>query len=263
MRWLIALSYDGSGFHGWQIQPNGRSVQGELEKALIGIAKTRIPIIGAGRTDTGVHAERQYAHFSLDTAMNERQMVLALQTQLTREIRVISAQIVPDDFSARYDAIRRTYRYDIATVRTPFNRLYASVFQRFRFIPERIPEYLPHFLGKHDFSAFAKHDNELENHLCDVKSIDFYPNGSLWSMRISADRYLHNMVRRIVGCAVFLSSHGLPPETIDALLLTKVSNQRLIATAPAEGLYLENVEYPETRLTRNAVLSKQEDSEKR
>jgi tRNA pseudouridine38-40 synthase len=250
MRWMIRLAYDGTEFHGWQFQPNGRSVQEELERALAHIAGRRQPIIGAGRTDTGVHAERQYAHFEFESRLSPTQMRLALQTQLPPDIRIDEARIVHPQFHARYDALKRTYRYDIARDRTPFNRFHTVHFKRFRIRPEVFPEYLKHFVGTHDFSAFAKHDNDLENHICVVEPIAFFPTSFGWSLRISANRFLHNMVRRIVGCTVFLSDHELPPETIDELIRARRGDQKLIFTAPPEGLFLEEVEYPESRLTQ-------------
>lgn len=249
MRWLITLAYDGSVFHGWQIQPNGRTVQEDLERVLTGIAKHRIPIIGAGRTDAGVHAERQCAHFDLDTRMTPEQLVLAFQTQLARDIRILSAQRVPDNFSARFDARQRSYRYDIAREWTPFNRSYTSHFGRYRIDPDAFRECFPQFLGRHDFSSFAKHDNELENHFCTVSSLTLEESESLFHLRISADRFLHNMVRRIVGCLLTITNRGLEPDTIARIIELRRSTQNLVFTAPPQGLYLERVDYPESRLT--------------
>ncbi len=243
-RYAIKLSYDGTDFTGWQVQVDSRTVQGVLETALSKMAKKPITVMGSGRTDSGVHALGQVAHFDLDLNMTPQQIGLALRTLLPYDIGILDVIPVADDFHARYQAYQRDYRYHIAQERTPFNRLYRSTFARKKILPDRIAECLPHFLGSHDFKAFCKPNPDIPNTVCDMNRLDFDEEDGGWVFSLSADRFLHNMVRRIVGCIITLTHKGLPPTFIRDLLESGTSHQLLTPTAPPQGLYLMKVHYP-------------------
>ncbi len=244
-RYAIKLSYDGTHFVGWQIQVFGRTVQGVLEDALAKLAKKPVGVMGSGRTDSGVHALEQVAHFDLEVNMTPQQIHLALRTFLPHDVGILDIVPVPEDFHARYDACQRDYQYHIAKERTPFNRLYRSTFARKKILPDRIEACRPHLLGRHDFAAFCKPNPDIPNTVCDLKRLDFEPEEGGWVFYLSADRFLHNMVRRIVGCIIITTHRGLDPEIITKLLESGKSDQLLTPTAPPQGLYLSKVHYPE------------------
>ncbi len=244
IRYAITLSYDGTHFTGWQVQPESRTVQGTLEAAFTKMAKAPITVMGSGRTDSGVHALGQVAHFDLDMNMTPQQIMLALRTRLPHNIGIIDIRPVHEDFHARYKAFQRDYQYHIARERTPFNRLYCSTFARKKILPDKIAECLPHFLGSHDFASFCKPNPDITNTVCDMNRLDFEEEEGGWVFHLSADRFLHNMVRRIVGCIITITNRGLSPAIIDELFEIKRSDQLLTPTAPPQGLFLTKVHYP-------------------
>jgi len=243
-RFLICLSYDGTDFHGWQIQPQTRTVQACLENILSEIAGSHVAVTGSGRTDARVHAQSQYAHFDLDTRMNTSQIVAALNSKVPADIKIHSCQQVPDDFSARYNATSRTYQYHIALDYSPFLRNYAAYFPRFNFTEESISNCLPKFLSEHDFTAFAKYNPDLNHYRCTITAFDIEKNESQLILTIQANRFLHNMVRRIVGTCLRISHTKSDPAIISKLINDVDPTNNLIYTAPPQGLFLTNVEYP-------------------
>ena len=242
-RYLMTISYDGTNFCGWQSQKRGRTVQQIIENALAIIAKELVPIIGSGRTDSGVHALKQYAHFDFPIKMTSEQILLALNSKLPEDIRAIKIIQVKDDFSARYDAIQRKYIYLIAKERTPFNRFYKSFFPRIKIVPEKIENCLPYFEGKYDFTSFSKFNPDITNQICYVQSFIFKERKDDYKFEICANRFLHNMVRRIIGTILNISNSNQQSEIITDLFNQKNPENKLIATAPPEGLYLADVIY--------------------
>ncbi len=243
-KFLIKISYDGSCYHGWQIQPNGISVQEVIEKCLKQIAKQAIPIVGSGRTDTGVHATCQYAHFNFPINMSPKQLRLALRTKLPDSIRVTEAFIVPESFHARYDAYKRGYKYILTRKKNPFNRLYKSFIPYKELDIDRMRACVPYLLGQHDFTSFCKPNPQIKSNVCDLYKVDIVENGFDIEFYISANRFLHNMVRRIVGTLVSFSHEKFDPAMIKDLMDAKKANQNIIFTAPPNGLYLREVLYP-------------------
>ena len=243
-RYLICLSYHGTDFNGWQIQPQGRTVQKTLENILSDIASKHVAVTGSGRTDARVHALRQYAHFDLDSRMNTNQIVAALNSRVPDDIRLQSCQQVSDDFSARYDAVSRTYHYHINLDYSPFSRKYAAWFPRFKFSPDQLAKCLPMFLGEYDFSAFAKYNPDLKHYRCVIKSFELQQQEGQLVLIIQANRFLHNMVRRIVGTCLRVCHTKNDPTIIKKLINDKDPTNNLIYTAPPQGLFLYQVEYP-------------------
>ncbi len=258
-RFLVCLAYDGSAFQGWQKQlENGdikiragkevRTVQSELERALSEIAKTPVKTVGSSRTDAGVHALNQYAHFDFPINMTTEQIRLALTSKLTKDIRINRVYQVPDDFHARFRAIGRSYRFVIAKELTPFNRNFKTYFPRFKIHKARIKEGLAIFSGEHDFEFFCHKSEDLKSYVSIISSLDFYETDEDYIFEISADRFLHNMVRRIAGTLVRLSERSDLLLVVEELLKRNSDYLHLVYTAPPQGLYLVDVHYAESFL---------------
>ena len=244
MRYLIKLAYDGTEFIGWQKQKQGRSIQVIMEKALTNFTERETPIVGAGRTDAGVHALGQYAHFDYEGRMQPDQMLKAFSRWLPEDIKVIEITEVGSELSARYQAYERCYKYILTKDRTPFNRNRSGFIPHLRIELEPMLKAAPAFLGKHDFATFGRLNPEVTNHVCEIKELSITENDEDFIFIVRADRFLHNMVRRIVGTLANVSHFALGPDTITRLLEERCSRQRLVLTAPACGLYLIDVKYP-------------------
>ncbi|MDZ4181423.1 MAG: tRNA pseudouridine(38-40) synthase TruA [Candidatus Cloacimonadaceae bacterium] len=243
-RFLMTLMYDGSAFHGWQKQCAQRSVQQDLETALGMFSTGSTQITASGRTDAGVHAMAQRAHFDYDGSMTPPLLLRAFRRYLEDDVKVLEIVSVPDDFHARYDAYQRSYVYLLTSDRTPFNRNYKGYIPHKRFEVESMRAGAKYLLGAHDFSSFGKHNPAVPNRICEVKDIKILTHREDIVFLIRADRFLHNMVRRIVGTLVDLSHCGLPPSIIGDILAEANPKQKLGMPAPAEGLYLIEVKYP-------------------
>lgn len=243
-RFLLTISYDGTHFCGWQSQKEGRTVQQTLEAALSTIAKEPITIFGSGRTDSGVHALGQCAHVDLPIDIQPQQLIWALRTKLPHDVAVIDATPVFSQFHARYDAFRRTYLYRLALQRTPFNRDFCSFMPKISIRPDSISQALTYFIGEHDFTSFSKFNPKIKSTICDMQTCEMILMENELQFTIRANRFLHNMVRRIVGTAVLIGHHQEDPTIISTLLKRRDPRHKLIATAPPQGLYLAKVEYP-------------------
>lgn len=244
-KFLLKIAYDGSCYHGWQNQPNGISVQEVLETALTKIAKTNIAIVGSGRTDTGVHALAQYAHLYFPLNMTAKQIRLALRTKLPDSVRVTEVHLINDDLHARFTASKRSYKYILTKAKNPFNRLYKSFVPYQKLDIEKMKKVIPFLLGEHDFASFCKPNPQIPNTVCNLTQFDLIEDDKDIIFYISANRFLHNMVRRLVGTLISFSHHDYEPSMVKDLLEAKEGNQNIIFTAPPNGLYLYNVEYPD------------------
>jgi tRNA pseudouridine38-40 synthase len=244
MRYLIKLAYDGTEFIGWQKQKQGRSIQVILEKALANFAERETPIVAAGRTDAGVHATAQYAHFEYEGRMQPYQILKAFRRWLPEDLKVLEITAVSQDLSARYQAFERCYKYILTKDRTPFNRNRSGHIPHLKIQLEPMQRAAPAFLGQHDFSTFGRLNPEVTNHICEIKELSITEDEQDFIFIVRADRFLHNMVRRIVGTLANVSHFALEADTITRLLEERCSRQRLVLTAPACGLYLIDVKYP-------------------
>lgn len=258
MRYLIKIQYDGTGFIGWQKQAFGRSIQAVMEKALAEFSADTPAITAAGRTDAGVHALGQYAHFEYLGNMQEYQILKAFRRWLPEDIRVLEITPVSEQLSARYQAYEREYLYILAKDSTPFWRNYSGFVPHLRTSLPPMQAAAPGFLGKRDFSSFGRYNPEVPNPICELKELTITEDDFAFRFRLKADRFLHNMVRRIVGTLVNISHFELPPNTVNQLLEDKNPRQRLVFTVPASGLYLVNVKYP-AELLAGSVTYKYED----
>ncbi|MBN2829193.1 MAG: tRNA pseudouridine(38-40) synthase TruA [Candidatus Cloacimonetes bacterium] len=253
-RYLVQFAYNGRRFHGWQRQFNALTVQETIENALEKIAKTPISITGSGRTDTGVHALCQFAHFDLPYDIPPERLKMALITAIASyDVRPIKVWQVSTDFHARYWAYERSYRYIITRERTPFNAEFKSYLPHLKLHPDRIREALPLFLGSHDFLSFSKPNPDVPNTVCDLKRLTLDEAGHDLIFHITADRFLHNMVRRIVGCVASISGHNLNPSIITDFLEGRKGDQKILFTAPPNGLYLIDVKYPDKDIVPDII----------
>ncbi|HEX38174.1 MAG TPA: tRNA pseudouridine(38-40) synthase TruA [Candidatus Cloacimonetes bacterium] len=241
-KFLIQLSYDGHSFHGWQIQNDIVTIQSVIEEALEKIFKTQIRIIVSGRTDAGVHALNQYAHFEVSTRMTSENIVAALNATIPDAIYVKGCKNVPENFHARFSAKKRTYLYKIMKQYSPFERFYSSFFPGTLIDISILDKLSKILIGTHDFKVFAHDTSQLNSTLCTLEKAEWIEDDTHYYFYISANRFLHNMVRRIVGTLIFICDNQLKSKYLEQLLRDQ-DYTKLGTTAPPEGLYLYDVEY--------------------
>lgn len=243
--YAMQIAYDGSKYLGWQKQVNPLTVQQTVESALEIIAKQSVALTGSGRTDTGVHATCQIAHFDFHQNMTTDQIRQAVRSKCPFSIDILKVWEVRDDFHARFMANQRTYQYVLAKTLTPFHREYRAFIPRYHINIPLIEKTMDLLIGTHDFTSFSRPNPEITNHICQIKHLSFTEYDDFYVLEISANRFLHNMVRRIVGALVSISHKNLPPDIILQWLDEKKHNQKNYFTAPPSGLYLMDVSYPE------------------
>jgi tRNA pseudouridine38-40 synthase len=238
------LCYDGTNFSGWQVQKEGRTVQGEVEDALEKIHKHAVHVIAAGRTDSGVHATGQVINFASDIDSIEGPRFRdAVNSILPPDVRIIRSRVVGDDFHARYDARVRIYRYFIyvSPVVLPHYHRYA-MWKRKRPDYSQINKMASFLIGEHDFTSFAASTDTNRSKKRIVFSSCFYPQGDFLVYKIAADSFLYRMVRNIVGTIVECEENGMPAEIIKDILCAK-QRDRAGHTIAARGLFLDRVLY--------------------
>jgi tRNA pseudouridine38-40 synthase len=251
VNYKLLLQYDGTEFHGWQIQGDLRTVQGELTQALSLIDGRSVNVHGSGRTDAGVHAEGQVASVEIQREITTAKLRSAINGNIGRDVRVLSVETAADDFHARYSALGKTYVYRIVNgpVISPFWVRYAH--QEARPLDlERMKQGAELFLGKHDWTAFSAAQSDVEDRVRTVtqveicKRADERSHGSLIEIRVSADGFLRYMVRAMAGTLLALGRGELDREAI-IKALENGSRPSAAVTAPASGLTLLSVRYKE------------------
>ena len=245
MRYFITLAYDGTDFHGSQTQPNGNTVQAELEAALATILRDPVPVTFAGRTDAGVHAEKMVAHFDFENEkMVNDKMVNRLNGLLPDSIAVSAIKRVTEEAHARFDATSRTYRYRITTRKDPFTfRTHTRVAPGLDFGAMNDAAQL--LLGQQDFAAFCRTHTDVKTTICDVREARWIvENEDEAYFVITADRFLRNMVRAVVGTLFEVGKHKMTKAQFGEVI---ASHDRCQAghSAPAEGLSLVEITYPQ------------------
>ena len=247
-RYIIKLSYDGTRYHGWQIQPNGISVQEVLENALTTIMRTNISITGAGRTDAGVHARMMVAHFDLGNSIDEHDLVYKLNRFLPNDISVSAVEQVDDDFHARFSAKSRTYHYYLHTEKDAFQRHYSCEL-RYELDFEKMNDATKLLLGQKDFKCFCKTGADSKTTICNVIEAAWHQLpadectlASRWFFRITADRFLRNMVRAVVGTLIEVGRGRITLAEFKQIL---DSGSRCDAgeSMPANALFLWDIKY--------------------
>ena len=241
MRYFIELSYDGTPFVGWQRQPSGDSVQSCLEDALSILFRKPLSIVGAGRTDAGVHAHQLFAHVDLDEHVDQ-DLTFRLNKLLPKEIAVRNITAVAQDAHARFDAVSRSYRYHITTQKNPF--LQKRSYQFAKPLDLDLMNQAAKILIDHeDFKCFSKSKTDVKTYVCDIQQVHWQQNGSELVFFIQANRFLRNMVRAIVGTLIEVGLRKISISDFEAILASRDRSQAGYSV-PAHGLYLEKVNYP-------------------
>lgn len=240
-KYKLTIQYNGTNYHGWQRQENAKTIQQELEVAFTTVLREKISLIAAGRTDTGVHAIGQVAHFTSEQKIDIYKIHFAVNSILPKDIYVYNFELVDINFHARFDAVKRSYYYLITTKRSPFFQNFA--FHYFYSVDiKELNELSNVLMGEFDFSSFSKNINEQENTICIVHDIHWYKRGDIIYFLIEANRYLHGMVRSIVGTILEIAKENRNEEELKRILLSK-DRKNAGQSVPPHGLYLYKVKY--------------------
>ena len=238
----LLIEYDGSGFVGWQIQPNGPSIQGELERALGEILQEPIVTVAAGRTDAGVHARGQVASFKTSKPVVPELIQRGVNALLPPQIVVLSAECVPEAFHARYSAKGRLYCYHLALRPTALRRNHSWYVGGYRIQEDLLRQCANQILGEHDFSSFCKAEANVDHFRCTVDRASWKAVETEFVFDIRANRFLYGMVRALVGTMVEVARGHRRVEQFQEILEAK-DRTRAGASAPAGGLFLEEIIY--------------------
>ncbi|NVK64786.1 MAG: tRNA pseudouridine(38-40) synthase TruA [Flavobacteriales bacterium] len=242
-RYFFELSYDGSSFNGWQIQPNAPSVQEEIQNKLSRLqSNVPVKVVGCGRTDTGVHAHHYILHVDLPQIDDLDLFLMKINRMLPDSIAISKIYPVSDELHARFSATERTYRYFIHTQKDPF-RAQTSWYVNRELDVTKMNEAAQLLIGRKDFTSLSKLHTDVKTNICDVRHAKWIQeeDGTLY-FEISADRFLRNMVRATVGTLVDVGLGKLKPEDIPTILAA-MDRQAASTSVPAHGLFLWKIEY--------------------
>ena len=238
----MTIQYDGTDFYGWQVQAKGRTVQGDIEKALsIIYPDEKITLLGAGRTDAGVHALGITANVKLPSKLSSNELLQALNGNLNQDVRIDSTEEVEDDFHARFSATAREYEYRFVKLFSPVSRNYTTPlkWEIDKNLLNECAELLP---GKHDFTSFCKATAEVDNKICTVFFSNWEESDEMLIFKIKANRFLQHMVRYLAGTMLEVARGRYALSDFNSLLRNKKTNA-VVVRAPAQGLYLKKVYY--------------------
>jgi len=242
MRYFFEIAYNGKNYNGWQSQINARGVQAVVEDALSKLLQTQTAIVGSGRTDTGVHCEQQFFHADIEKEFEFDQLAMKLNSFLPRDIAIHSIRGVKPGASARYDAIERTYRYQITRIKNPFLEDQAwHYFKQVDVVAMNLAA--TSLLGEHDFECFSKVKTDVNHFLCTIKKAAWREDKQMLIFTISANRFLRGMVRAIVGTLLDLGTGKITMKEFQNIIHSK-DRKKAGANVPPQGLYLANVKYP-------------------
>ena len=243
MRYFFEIAYHGANYNGWQSQQNAIGVQTVVENVLGTLFRRPVPIVGSGRTDTGVHCEQQYFHVDLTEAFNNARLIQQLNSFLPRDIAIKSIRAVRPDASARYDAIERTYRYQITRVKDPF--LQDVAWHYFKPLDiGNMNKAAALLVGEHDFACFSKVKTDVNHFICEVNRAGWIAKGDALTFFISANRFLRGMVRAVVGTLLDVGTGKITQKEFVSILHSK-DRKKAGANVPAQGLFLQRVKYPQ------------------
>ena len=241
MRYFIKFSYKGTNYHGWQYQPNATSVQGTLTKALSVVLNSELEIMGAGRTDTGVHAKEMFGHFDFEKEIEIPMLIHKLNSFLPKDIAVSDVIPVGEDAHARFDATKRTYEYHINTTKNVF--LEESSWYYHQKLDVNLMNEAGKILLKHtDFQCFSKVHTDVKTFNCKISKAYWKEENNQLVFIISADRFLRNMVRAIVGTLVYVGLGKITLEDFNTIIESK-DRGKAGFSVPAHGLYLTEIKY--------------------
>ncbi|HEX2955731.1 MAG TPA: tRNA pseudouridine(38-40) synthase TruA [Chitinispirillaceae bacterium] len=242
MRYFFRVEYDGTDYGGWQRQPNAISIQEKLEEAFSTVVRAPVEITGAGRTDAGVHAAAQGAHASITQEIDIKKCELSVNALLPSSIAIYNLKLVDDAFHARFSAVRRRYRYYISSTKRPL--LYKRVWMVFHTVDwDLVRSNINQLSGPHDFSSFCSSGCGTENMICNICNAELTERDGLIIFTIEADRFIYKMVRSLTGTLIDIGRGYL--KTDMTTLLSSKDRTRSGQTAPASGLILDYVSYPE------------------
>lgn len=242
-RYFIELSYNGSKYHGWQKQKNALSVQEELEKALSTLFRQPINIMGSGRTDTGVHALQQFAHFNVDLDFTKADFLKRMNGLLPDDIAVLNVTSVYDNAHARFDAEFRRYEYHITFRKDPF-MIGKAWHCYYNLDLEPMTVAAKYLLGKQDFECFSRKKTDVKTFVCEINNASWEQTSNGLVFHIQANRFLRGMVRAIVGTLIKIGRGQLESSSMSEIISSKDRNLAGSA-APAHGLFLSKVKYPD------------------
>ena len=241
MRYFIDISYDGSNYHGWQIQPNADTVQHQINLAFSTILNEEINVLGAGRTDTGVHAKKMIAHFDTNQTIDFEKFKYRINGFLKNDISLNDIYKVKEDAHARFSAISRTYEYRVSRTKNPFS---VNSYFLLRDLDFQSMKKACKFLhGSHDYTSFAKLHSENYTNNCEVYIANWKEDENLLIFTIKANRFLRNMVRAIVGTLIEIGEGKISFSDIETILMSK-DRAKAGYSVPAKGLSLIDIEYP-------------------
>ncbi|MBT8245260.1 tRNA pseudouridine(38-40) synthase TruA [Winogradskyella sp.] len=248
MRYFIQLSYNGKAYHGWQIQPNAITVQETIQNALSKLLNTELAIIGAGRTDTGVHASQMFAHFDVEEHIDSDNLVYKLNSFLPKDIAIQSIFQVKDDAHARFNAVKRSYEYKVALKKDVFQSDYSYyIYQNLDI--DKMNKAAKILLEYNDFQCFSKSNTDVKTYNCKVENAHWEHEDDMLVFNISADRFLRNMVRAIVGTLINIGLGKINIEDMHRIIKSKDRGEAGFSV-PAKGLYLTEVIYPDITYTQ-------------
>ena len=241
----LIVAYDGTNYCGWQVQPNGITIESVLNHYLTQLLGEEIHVIGASRTDSGVHAAGNVAVFDTEARMPAERISYALNTRLPMDIRIQDSCEVPADFHPRFQSTVKTYEYRICNRQfpDPCERLY-SLFYYWDLDVERMKKAAAYLVGEHDFTSFCTKKEEVTNCVRTIYSLDVEKTGDMITLRICGNGFLYNMVRIITGTLLRVGGGLIEPEQIPEILAAK-DRGAAAETAPAHGLKLVKIEYPD------------------
>ena len=242
-RFFIRLSYDGTNYHGWQLQQNAHSLQAEINEKLSTLLGEEINVVGCGRTDTGVHAREFYAHFDINhLPFDEKDLAYKLNRFLLEDIAIDKIFAVNDEMHARFSAVSRTYKYFISRKKSPFNSLFNYFFDGH--LDVEAMQIASAFLFQYeDFTSFSKLHTQTATNNCKITVANWELVNNELVFTITADRFLRNMVRAIVGTLLEIGKGKMNPEDMKRIIEAK-DRSRAGFSVPAKGLFLERVVYP-------------------
>ncbi len=240
-RFKLTIEYDGTNFSGWQVQPEARTVERELEEAFSKILQQPVDIVGQGRTDAGVHALGQVGHVDLPGGTDSEKLIFGVNRIISDEVAIHSIEEVALDFHARFDAASREYEYVLAKRYSPLNRLNSILLPR-NLNLDSMKEAAAHILGEHDFAPFSKFNEDNFTTICTVDTSEIIETGNTLIYRIRANRFLRNMVRRLVGTMIKVGEGKLSIDEFEKAL-SNPESEIATQTAPAKGLTLKKVYY--------------------
>ncbi len=250
MRYFLEIAYKGTNYHGWQSQPNAKTVQETIEKAMSLLLRQPLQIVGAGRTDAGVHAEQMFAHFDIDNKIEDNKIekstfLYKMNSFLPEDIAVKNLWEVQSEAHARFDAEERSYEYRIYLGKNPFYM--DGCWQLFskQLNVELMNQACGIILKYNDFQCFSRSNSDVKTYLCDLKRAEWRKEGNWLIFSITADRFLRNMVRAVVGTLIDIGEGKCSLEQLKQIIESK-NRSNAGASAPAQGLFLTEVKYPKS-----------------